>query len=605
VFFFVLVYLAGVLTIVSPCILPVLPFVFARADRPFVRNGLPMLVGMAVTFAAVATLAAVGGGWAVDANELGRAVAIVLLAVFGIALLFAGFATRLAQPLVTLGSRLSSSADQLPSASGSLVLGVATGLLWAPCAGPILGLILTGAALRGASLETSALLAVYAAGAATSLAVALVLGGRVLAVTKRSVGVSEWLRRALGTAVLVSVVVIALGLDTSVLAQVSLSNTTALEQGLLDRFQPVAAAQVSPPPPPVAAASATSAANSAPLASTPVSAGATATPAAQALQLPIEDSIPSLNGAVEWLNSAPLTREELRGKVVLVDFWTYSCINCLRELPYVQAWADKYRDQGLVGIGVHSPEFAFEKNVDNVTKATRDLKITFPVAIDSNYAIWRGFDNEYWPAEYFIDTQGRIRHHQFGEGDYARSERVIQQLLADAGQTNVPGGIASVSASGVGVASNEDDVGSPETYLGFQQALHFISPGGFERSVAHTYSAGTPRLNEWGLNGNWTVTPESATLNAAGGGIVYRFHARDLHLVLGPASGSGPIRFRVTIDGAPPGADHGVDVDDAGSGAVADQRLYQLVREAGTVTDRLFEIEFLDPGVQAYSFTFG
>jgi thiol-disulfide isomerase/thioredoxin len=323
------------------------------------------------------------------------------------------------------------------------------------------------------------------------------------------------------------------------------------------------------------------------------------------LQLPVEDTLPALDGAVEWLNSAPLTREELKGKVVLVDFWTYSCINCLRELPYVQAWADKYRDQGLVVIGVHAPEFAFEKDIDNVKKATQDLKISFPVAIDNNYAIWRGFDNEFWPAEYFIDAQGRIRHHKFGEGDYAESEQVIQQLLADAGQTNVPGGVAGVNATGVEAASNENDVGSPETYIGFAQALHFISPGGFVRSVDHTYTSATPRLNEWSLSGDWTVTPESASLDAPNGVIVYRFHARDLHLVLGPTAGSGPVRFRVTIDGAPPGENHGVDVGDDGMGSVTDQRLYQLVRETGTVADHLFEIEFLDAGVQAYSFTFG
>ena len=626
----VLVYLAGVLTIVSPCILPVLPFVFARAGRPFVSNGLPMLVGMALTFAVVATLAAVGGGWAVQANEVGRAAAIVLLAVFGVALLVPRLSTRLAQPVVALGARLSGSAVDAPrtdtwAAPRSAVLGVATGLLWAPCAGPILGLILTGAALRGASLQTSALLAAYAAGAATSLALALVLGGRAVSAMKRSLGLGEWLRRVLGAAVLGAVAVIALGLDTSVLAQVSTANTTAVEQRLLDRFAPASAAPnvvaggsptqgAQPVNAPPAAASAEGAEPvNAPSAAAPTESAAAGTavsavaprPTVAPLQLPVEDSIPSLNGAVQWLNSAPLTREELQGKVVLVDFWTYSCINCLRELPYVQAWADRYRDQGLVVIGVHAPEFAFEKNVDNVKKATQDLNITFPVAIDNNYAIWRGFDNEYWPAEYFVDARGQIRHHVFGEGDYAESERVIQQLLADAGQVDVPSGVASVNASGVEAASDENDVGSPETYIGFQLAQHFISPDGFVRSVAHTYTSGTPRLNEWGLSGNWTVSAESATLNAAGGDIVYRFHARDLHLVLGPATGSGPIRFRVTVDGAPPGVNHGVDVAEDGTGTVTDQRLYQLVRESGAVADHLFHIEFLDPGVQAYSFTFG
>jgi thiol-disulfide isomerase/thioredoxin len=322
--------------------------------------------------------------------------------------------------------------------------------------------------------------------------------------------------------------------------------------------------------------------------------------------LPVEDSIPALDGAVQWLNSPPLTREELRGHVVVIDFWTYSCINCLREMPYVQAWADKYKNQGLVVIGVHAPEFAFEKNVANVQKATGDLKITFPVAIDNNYAIWRGFDNEYWPAEYFIDVKGQVRHHEFGEGDYDTSERVIQQLLADAGQANVPGGLATVNASGVQAAADMDDVNSGETYIGFQRAANFASPGGFTRSVPHDYGApGAPRLNQWGLSGNWTVSPEYATLNAPGGGIVFHFHARDLHLVMGPTSGGGPIHFNVSIDGAPPAENHGVDTDTRGQGVVTDQRLYQLVRQSGSVADHTFEIQFLNPGIQAYSFTFG
>ncbi len=586
---FVLVYLAGVLTIVSPCILPVLPFIFARTGRPFATSVLPMMVGMALTFAAVATLAAAGGSWAVQANEAGRLAAMLLLAIFGVSLLIPQVATRLTQPLVALGGRLTHSADQLrddgaTAAPRALLFGVATGLLWAPCAGPILGLILTGAALNGASLQTSALLAAYAAGAATSLGVALLLGGRFINARRWSLEASEGLKRVVGACVLASVVAIALGLDTSVLAQVSVGSTTTVEQGLLNRFAPTAADPADP-----TAAQATSA----------------PTGSAQSLSLPVEGSMPALNGAVEWLNSTPLTREQLQGKVVLVDFWTYSCINCLRELPNVQAWADKYRDQGLVVIGVHAPEFAFEKNVDNVAKATRDLNIDFPVAIDSNYAIWRAFNNQYWPAEYFVDARGQIRHHQFGEGDYAESERIIQELLADSGQTVVPDGVTSVNAAGVEAASDEDDVGSPETYIGFQGARHFISPGGFVRNASSTYTSGTPRLNEWGLAGDWTVTPESATLNAADGGLAYRFHARDLHLVLGPAAGSGPIRFRVTIDGAPPGPDHGVDSGEDGSGVVTDERLYQLVRESGSVADHLFEIEFLDPGVQAYSFTFG
>lgn len=589
---FLLVYLAGILTIVSPCILPVLPFVFTRAGRPFAANALPMLVGMAVTFAAVASLAAAGGGWAVQANEAGRLLALIALGIFGLTLLFSPLATLLSRPVVALGARLATTTSP-HTVWGSLVLGIATGLLWAPCAGPVLGLILTGAALRGASLETSLLLGIYAAGAATSLAAGMLLGGRAVQVLRRGLGASEWLRRALGVAVVAAVAVIGLGLDTSVLAQVSLGSTTSLEQRLLDTFgQSTRVAD--------AASGAVARPNSgsapAPPAAVPV----------RALQLPVEDTLPPLNGAVEWLNSPPLTREGLRGSVVLVDFWTYSCINCLREVPYIQAWADKYTDQGLVVIGVHAPEFAFEKNVANVQKATSDLKITFPVAIDNNYAIWRGFDNAYWPAEYFIDAEGRVRHHEFGEGNYDTSERVIQQLLAEAGHTDIPGGLASVNAAGVQAAADPESVSSPETYVGFQRAANFGSPGGFVRSAANDYvSPAAPRLNQWGLSGNWTVSPEYSTLNAAGGGMTFRFHARDLHLVMGPASDGTPVHFTVTIDGAAPGENHGVDTDTTGQGAVADQRLYQLVRQSGAIADHTFEIQFSDPGVQVYSFTFG
>jgi cytochrome c biogenesis protein CcdA/thiol-disulfide isomerase/thioredoxin len=583
---FVLAYLGGVLTIVSPCILPVLPFVFARTGQPFLRSGLPLLVGMAATFAAVATLAAVGGGWAVQANEYGRIAALALLALFGVTLLLPSLAERLTRPLVAVGARLSSSADRHAGSGSaavvpSLLLGFATGLLWAPCAGPILGLILTGAALHGASARTSLLLAAYAAGAATSLALALLIGGRVFALMKRSLGVGEWIRRGLGVAVIAGVLVIAFGLDTSVLTQVSLASTTALEQGLLDRFHAAGPAMRAATNPTMA------------------------TQATAANALPIEDDLPSLSGAVQWLNSPPLTDAALKGKVVLVDFWTYSCINCLRELPYVRAWAEKYKDHGLVVIGVHAPEFAFERNIDNVKKAVATLKLDFPIAIDNNYAIWRAFDNQYWPAEYFIDAGGHIRHHQFGEGDYTNSERVIQELLTAAGQTNVPTGLVAVNASGAEAASDAQDDLSRETYIGTARGENFVSPGGPVQGVAHVYSVGAPALNQWGLTGDWTVAGDRATLDQSGGGIIFRFHARDLHLVMGPAQDGKPIRFQVTIDGAPPGDSHGVDVNARGQGVVTGQRLYQLVRQDGTVGDRTFEIRFLDPGVQAYSFTFG
>jgi len=596
-----LAYLGGVLTIVSPCILPVLPFVFARADRPFVRSGLPMLVGMAITFALIATLAAVAGGWAVEANRYGRIAALVLLGLFGIALVFPGIADRASRPLVALGSRLSQSADRDGNTSilPALLLGVATGLLWAPCAGPVLGLILTGAALQGANIQTSLLLLAYAAGAATSLALALLLGGRVFATMKRSLGASEWIRRGFGVAVLVAVVAIALGVDTGVLTRVSLASTSSLEQGLLDMFHQAAGGDAQSSPTMSGAPSMTG----------PTIAGPTmmmeAQPAAQATKLSSEGSLPSLAGATTWLNSPPLTAAELKGKVVLVDFWTYSCINCLRTIPYVRAWAEKYKDQGLVVIGVHAPEFAFEKNIDNVKKAVADLHIGYPVAIDNDYAIWRAFDNHYWPAHYFVDVQGRIRHHHFGEGEYDQSEQIIQQLLAEAGKTALSIGLVSVEAAGAQAASDAGDVQSPETYVGYERAEHFVSPGGAVQDVGHIYASGKPRLNEWGLSGDWTIGGEHAALNAKGGSVVFRFHARDLHLVLGPASTSAPVRFRVTIDGAAPGDNHGADIDAEGNGIVTEQRLYQLIRQNGAISDRTFEIHFLDPGVQAYAFTFG
>ena len=573
---FMLAYLGGVLTIVSPCILPVIPFVLARADRPFLRNGLPMLAGMALAFAVVATLASVAGGWVVSANQYGRVAALTLLAVFGVTLLFPQLADRLMRPLVAVGARLSQSADHAAEGSilAPLLLGIATGFLWAPCAGPVLGLILTGAALQGASFKTALLLLTYAAGAATSLALALLVGGRVFAAMKRSIGAGEWIRRGLGAAVLVAVVAIAFGLDTGFLTNLSVGSTTALEQRLLDKLHPRD--------------------NSAAM-----------TGGSENDALPIEGQLPSLDGATEWLNTKPLTAEDLKGKVVLIDFWTYSCINCLRAIPYVRAWAEKYKDHGLVVIGVHAPEFAFERNVDNVKKALSTLKIEYPVAIDNDYKIWRAFDNEYWPAHYFIDAQGRIRHHHFGEGEYDESEKVIQQLLAEAGDKNVPAGIVSVNGSGAEAASDKADVGSPETYIGYDRADHFASPGGVVQDKSHVYATGPMQLNDWSLAGDWTISDERAQLNAAGGSIAYRFHARDLHLVLGPSADGSPVRFVVTVDGKSPGAAHGADIDAEGEGVVTMQRLYQLVRDPGAVKDHTFEIRFRDPGVQAYAFTFG
>ncbi len=611
---FILAYLGGVLTIVSPCILPVLPFVFARADQPFMRRGLPLLVGMAATFALIATLAAVGGGWAVQANEYGRWVAIVLLSVFGITLLLPSIADRLTRPLVALGSRLSQSADQSGERGGivpSLLLVSPRDCYGRPAPGPVLGLILTGAALNGASVQTTFLLLAYALGAATSLALALVVGGRVFSVMKRSLGAGEWIRRGLGVAVLAAVVVIALGLDTGFLTSVSLASTSSLEQNLVDTLHSKAKTKTTEPQPsaPASADTGTMPAGDATKTgaeSTAMNANPNmgAKPTAQS-DLPVEGNLPSLSGATTWLNSPPLTPESLKGKVVLVDFWTYSCINCLRSLPYVRAWAEKYKDQGLVVIGVHAPEFAFEKNLGNVKKAIADLKIDYPVAVDNDYSIWQAFRNEYWPADYIIDAQGRIRDHQFGEGDYAGTEHSIQLLLAEAGKANVANGFVDVKATGAEAAADKTDVKSPETYVGYERAENFISLGGAVHDKSHVYAVGTPNLNQWGLAGDWTVSDEHAKLNRKDGTITYRFHARDLHLVLGPSRDGKPIRFHVTVDGAAPGDNHGVDIDATGQGTVTDQRLYQLVRQNGAIGDRTFEIKFLDPGVEAYAFTFG
>jgi len=328
------------------------------------------------------------------------------------------------------------------------------------------------------------------------------------------------------------------------------------------------------------------------------------TPAA--VQFPIEGELPALGSATAWLNSQPLTAAGLRGKVVLIDFWTYTCINWLRSLPYVRAWAEKYKAQGLVVIGVHSPEFAFEKNLDNVRRAAKDMKVDYPIAVDSDHGIWRAFKNAYWPALYFVDAQGHIRHHQFGEGEYERSEKIIQQLLAEAGVGGVSRELVSVDARGAEAAADWGSLKSPENYLGYERTENFASPGGAALDKRRVYAVPARlRLNHWALSGEWTVEKQATVLNKANGRIAYRFHARDLHLVMGPAARGTSVRFRVLIDGQPPGAAHGIDVDEQGKGTVTEQRLYQLIRQPKPIADRLFEIEFVSPGVEAFAFTFG
>lgn len=569
-----LAYFGGMLTIVSPCILPVLPFVFANAGRSFRRGAVPMLAGMALTFAIVATLAAVGGSWAVRANEAGRWVALVLLALFGLALIFPSISDRATRPLVALGSRLSNRTGE-ESIWSSVVLGIATGLLWAPCAGPILGIIFTAAAIQGATLGTTFLLLAYALGAATSLALALLVGGRVFQRMKGSLHATEWVRRVLGVLVILGVVCIALGLDTRVLSKLSSTQTASLETGLARKLGLGGSAQEGPK----------------------VGAGGE-------LILPVEGSLPSLQGLGPWINSHPLSMKDLKGKVVVIDFWTYSCINCIRSIPYIRGWYERYRDDGLVVIGVHAPEFAFERNPENVVQAVQDFGIRYPVALDNDYVVWKALKNNYWPAHYFFDAQGRQRYHHFGEGRYGESEMVIRQLLAEAGHAPKAGGMATTTTRGAEAGAAFSTLNSPETYVGYGRAERFVSPGGQAKDQPKSYAAAPLSLNDWSLDGDWTVARQSARSNAPSGAIAYRFHARDLHLVLGSATGR-PIHFRVTIDGKAPGGDAGVDVKSDGTGTVTDERLYQLVRQKGDVRDRTFRIEFLDPGATAFAFTFG
>jgi thiol-disulfide isomerase/thioredoxin len=324
------------------------------------------------------------------------------------------------------------------------------------------------------------------------------------------------------------------------------------------------------------------------------------------IRLPAEGSLPSLGGATGWLNSQPLTTASLRGKVVLIDFWTYTCVNWRRTLPYVRAWAAKYRDHGLVVLGVHTPEFSFEHNLDNVRWAIQDMKIDYPVAIDDNYAVWKAFNNEYWPALYFIDAKGRVRHHQFGEGEYQQCEAVLQQLLKDGGNSRISQDLVSVDPRGAEVPADASSLQTPETYTGYGQTENFASPGGAARDKPHVYTLPVRLpINHWALAGNWTVGKEPVLLNQTPGRIAYHFHARDLNLVMGSNARGPSVRFRVLLDGQPPGDAHGGDVDNSGNGTIAQQRLYQLIRQAEPITDRHFEIEFLDLGAEAFDFTFG
>jgi hypothetical protein len=337
-----------------------------------------------------------------------------------------------------------------------------------------------------------------------------------------------------------------------------------------------------------------------------MTAAAAAQPGKTQATLNMEGDMPALAGATAWLNSQPLKTEGLRGKVVLVNFCTYSCINWIRTLPYVRAWAGKYRDQGLVMIGVHTPEFGFEHDLDNVRRALQNMRVDYPVAVDNANAIWDAFNNAYWPALYFVDARGHILHHHFGEGEYEQSERIIQRLLADAGKGKPAQDLVAADARAIEAPADWGNLKSPENYVGYARTENFASPGGPAKDIRRVYTAPAQlRLNEWALAGDWTMGQQALRLNQAGGRIAYRFHARDLHLVMGPGAAGKPVRFRVLIDGKPPAAGHGIDVNDSGRGSVTVPRLYQLIRQAPPIADRQFEIEFLDPGAEAIAFTFG
>jgi cytochrome c biogenesis protein CcdA/thiol-disulfide isomerase/thioredoxin len=570
----ILTYLAGVLTILSPCILPVLPFVFGKARGSFLKNGVPLLVGMALTFSLFSGLALAGGEWISRTNDIGRVLAMSLMVVFGLSLVFPHVFELVLAPLSRPGFRIGQNArNESPTPTGSLLVGVSTGLLWAPCAGPILGLVLTGAATRDSLGSSVGLLLSYSMGAATSLALALVAGSRVSAKLKSFLGVDKIVKKSLGLAVLLGVAMIAFNLDRTILTRLSKLGTESVEQKLL-RWAGLNNPNV------------VSEEEGAPEASM------------------IEGLLPEFDGAVSWLNSPPLDSETLRGKVVLVDFWTYSCINCLRTLPYLRSWHEKYKGEGLVIIGVHTPEFAFERKLDNVQKAVEDLGIKYPIAIDNNYKIWGAFKNRYWPAHYFVDRLGRIRHRHFGEGEYESSESMLRKLLGENGiAIKTIESKDELQISGI-EASGSRNVQSPETYVGYGRAANFVSNPGFVRDQAADYkSPAQLSLNQWSLGGRWGVEKERAVAKGENGRISYRFKARDLHLVLGGVN----IPFVVKIDGHAPGQSHGLDTDESGRGRVHGHRLYQLIRqrENDSKEDHVFEIEFLKPGVEAYAFTFG
>ncbi|MEO5667460.1 MAG: cytochrome c biogenesis protein DipZ [Bdellovibrionota bacterium] len=562
---FILAYLAGALTILSPCILPVLPFVFAGSKGNFKRGALPLLLGMIVTFAVVSALGLIGGAWIGKVNDWGRILTLVFMTLFGFSLIFPELLQKFLAPLTRFGNRLGSQTvsgeTSGPSPSRSFAIGIGTGLLWAPCAGPILGLIITGAAAQSDLRSSVLLLVAYGFGASCSLALALGAGGRASRMLRRFLGVEEVLRKVGGGLVLLGVLAIAFHWDRGILTQLSAVRTDAIEKRLIGIFDKN---------PPAASSG------------------------------DFEGEMPELNGPGAWINSAPLSKADLKGKVVVVDFWTYSCINCLRTLPYVKMWAEKYKSSGLVIIGVHTPEFGFEKDLANVQDAVKNLGVTYPVVQDNDFGIWRRFKNQYWPAHYFVDRSGRIRHHHFGEGSYDESEATIRKLLAEDG-TSLP---AVGEAPKAEVPRLEK---SPETYLGYARAENFVSKTPLEKDTVTRYEAALNlKRNQWSLGASWKVGKEQIRVGAAHAFIRFRFIAKDLHLVLGSGTGKS-LRFKVTLDGKPLGRSHGVDTDDKGEGLIREHRLYNLIHQTDeqSLTEHSFEIEFLDQDAEAFAFTFG
>ena len=569
---YVIVYLAGILTILSPCILPVLPFVFASTQKSFVKGALPLLLGMSVTFSAFSTLAIIGGEWVVGASQWGRGLALVFLSLFALALLFPAISEKLFAPAVNLGSKIGvrHSTGDGPRFGPSLLIGISTGFLWAPCAGPILGLVLTGAAVQKNLVTSVILLLSYSAGASSSLALALVSGQKFLGSMKKALGVDQVVKKILGALVLVGVLVISFGWDQKILGPLSKIETVGLEEKLLG-----ALASGKKPDSPQAA----------------------------------QTGWPEFPQDLQWFNSKPLTQKDLQGKVVLIDFWTYSCINCLHTLPAVKDWALKYKDQGLVVIGVHTPEFGFEKVPANVQKAIADLGVSYPVVLDNDYKIWNSFQNRYWPAHYFINRQGQVVDHHFGEGHYLESEEKIKELLMQpAGILGKALGaetaVQSRSRGPVAPVQTEASQATPETYLGLGKTHSLITvPKAQDEKVLVYKPIQLQHLHQWTVQGRWALQDTFAESKEKGDKLRIQFRGSSANIVL---ASERPQAFLVKVDGHVPQSWHGSDIDTEGRGHVSANRLYNILAKdsAKPAAIHNLEIEFLAPGIQAYSLTF-